>query len=844
MDWLVRRCTENLLISVTLCFIAGASAAFSWAQSLTEQQLTIFVVPLLLVLTVFPLCLGRCSRSLATLPLFFLIGFFHIYQALQPVSDPNHIAGLISDPTKVTLIGRILTMAENNGERTRFELDCESLLLHDRKQQSQFQPVRGKLLLSIQGSIDPQFSPGKKIMAMATVGRIRNYQTPGAFDYRLQMATKSIFCSGWIQSPREILPVAEPYRSTWRNLRFFPERVRQRTADFLDTHFDREIAGLYQALLIGSMVNISPQLMESFKENGCFHVLSISGLHLSLLGLFCVSLFAFLLKRSTWLLLHTHVPTLALLLTAPILLLYTFIAGFNIPAIRALATALLVLFAVVQRRQSCVIHLIAAAALIVLAISPLALLTASFQLSFAAVLAINLVYPRLPLLIARRDKAPRKNHLLVKSLRILQSMLYVSLAATAGTLPILLYHFNRFSLIGPVMNLFIEPLLCLWTLPCGLLAIPLIPILPDLAHLLFQIGRPGILLSVWLTEAVAGFPYASIWAITPTILEIILFFLIFFLLLRPHKTFRQLSLVLGLLLLLIGSFTSSLWHRGNNREVSVSFLDVGQGTSTLMQLPDGTNILIDGGGYQAESFDPGQNLIAPFLWRKRIWRIDDLIITHPHGDHYNGLGFIAAHFRPQHLIVNGDNGEEQAYSLLLKAAHREGAIIQTVMAGDILRQGHDLVFKCVGMHGLLENTAAWSTNDRSLVLQLRYGARSFLFPADISFPSENKLMQHDDDFRSDVLLAPHHGSRTSAGEEFLTAVSPSLIVVSASPQRQGILPDPEHLHQWQQRKILTLITAQTGTITCRTDGRLLQISAFNGGKYFFDEVNRRLVQER
>ena len=844
MDWLVRRCTENLLISVTICFIAGASAASCFAHPLSEQPLILFVIPLLLIPAILVLCLGRQVRPLATLPFFFLIGFFHTHLALQPVSDPNHIASIISGPAKVTLIGRILTMAENNGERTRFELDCESLLLHDNTQQSTFQPARGKVLLSVQGAIDPQFLPGKKIMAMATVDRIRNYQTPGAFNYRLQMATKSIFCSGWVQSPREILPVGEPSRSAWHDLPFLPEQVRQQTADFLDTHFDREVAGLYQALLIGSMVNISPQLMEAFKENGCFHVLSISGLHLSLLGLFSVALFTFLLKRSTWLLLHTHVPTLALVLTAPILLLYTFIAGFNIPAIRALVTALLVLFAVVLRRQRSLIHLIAAAALIVLALTPLALFTASFQLSFAAVLAINLVYPRLPLFITQQERSAQEEHPLVKPLRFLQSMLYVSLAATAGTLPILLYHFNRFSLIGPVMNLFIEPLLCLWALPCGLLAIPLIPILPDLAHLFFQIGQPGILLTVWLAEAVAGFPYASIWTITPTIPEIVLYFLILFLLLRPHKTIRQLALAFGLTLLLTGSFTLSLWHPDKGRLLSISFLDVGQGTSTLVQLPDGTNILIDGGGYQTEQFDPGQSLIAPFLWRNRIWRLDDLIITHPHQDHYNGLPFVSAHFRPQRLIVNGEKGEEPAYGVLLNAIRKEGATIQTATAGDVLHQDRNLNLQCVGMNGLLETGTAWSTNDRSLVLRLHYGAHSFLFPADVGIASEHRLLQHGDNLRSEVLLAPHHGSRTSTGAEFLAAVNPALVVVSAGQRSQGTLPAPEHLSLWRQKKILALITAEAGTITCRTDGRLLRTSSFGGDSYLFDESSREFVRER
>ncbi|WP_028319373.1 DNA internalization-related competence protein ComEC/Rec2 [Desulfobulbus elongatus] len=837
VDGLVRRCTDNLLVSVTVCFLAGASTAAClppWPADLEPPPVlaaALFVLPLLAFVLI------RRLRPLAALPLFFLTGLLHTHGALQPVADPHHVATLITAPTKVTLIGRMLTMAEDNGERTRWDLDSEALLRHDSAGPGEFRPVRGKVRLSVPGAIDPHFVPGTKIMVMATLDRIRNYQTPGAFDYRLQMAAQHIFCSGWVHSPREILPVAEPLRSGWRDLLFVPEQIRQKAAGFLAARFDRDVAGLFQALLVGSTVNVAPHLVEAFKDNGTFHVLSISGLHLSLLGVFCVAMFTWLLKRSTWLLLHIHVPTLALVLTAPVLLFYTFIAGFNVPAVRSLATALLVLFAVVVRRQRTLIHLIAAAALIVLALTPLALFTPSFQLSFAAVLAINLIYPRLPLFLPPEATPSRFPPWLMRAFRVLQSMLYVSLAATAGTLPILLYHFNRFSLIGPVMNLLIEPLLCLWALPCGLLALPMIPLFPDLAQLLFQIGRAGIELTIWLAEAVAGFPYASLWTITPTPTEIALYFLVLFLLLHPRRTGPRLALALGLALLLTGSFTRSLWLRENKPEVTVSFLDVGQGSSALVRLPDGTTMLIDGGGTQSTRFDPGQSLIGPFLWRQRIWRLDDLVISHPHQDHYNGLPFVAARFRPQRVFVNGDGGEEPSYEQLLRTVRSQGGVVRVARAGEVLRQERDLKVVCLGMNDLLDRTSSWSTNDRSLVVRLQYGARSFLFPGDIGSASENRLIWAAASVQSDVLLAPHHGSRTSSGEPFLEAVAPAVIVVSAGQRRQNVLPAPEHLATWRQKKIPVLITGQTGTITARTDGQDMQISTYAGESLRFDGEN-------
>ena len=276
MDRLVRLCTDNLLFSVALCYIIGASCAFWLNRPLTELPTTAFGLAMMAGCLLLAMVLGNRFRPLATLPFFMLAGLLHTHGALQPITDPHHLATLISRPIKTTLVGRIATMAENNGERTRFELDCESVLIHEASRQATFQPVHGTVLLSIRGAIDPQFVPGAKIMVIATVDRIRNYQTPGVFDYRVQMAVRSIFCTGWIQSPQEMRPVADPWDSAWHAVLYRPEQIRQQTADFLLRHLPSDIAGLYQALLIGSMVNVPANIMEAFKENGCFHILSNS----------------------------------------------------------------------------------------------------------------------------------------------------------------------------------------------------------------------------------------------------------------------------------------------------------------------------------------------------------------------------------------------------------------------------------------------------------------------------------------------------------------------------------------------------------------------------------------
>ncbi|MCI5122881.1 MAG: ComEC/Rec2 family competence protein, partial [Candidatus Electrothrix sp. AUS4] len=288
------------------------------------------------------------------------------------------------------------------------------------------------------------------------------------------------------------------------------------------------IAGTYQVLLVGNRAGVPDEIQEQFKATGTMHLLAISGLHMSLLALMVGTILGWLLKRSEQILLRTHVPTLAALLTLPILLGYSFIAGMNTPVLRAFIMTLVLFAALILRRQRSLLNLLAAAALVVLLRNPLSLFTASFQLSFSAVASLLLFLPRI-LPVFSEDHPAKKTGAEQRSwpIRLWQDVilpaLLVSLVASLGTLPFALLHFHRFSLIGPVMNLLVEPLLCFWALPWGLVAVPCLFIAPEMAIILLKIGGLGIEAGHYCTALGAGLPLASIWTITPTAAEILVY---------------------------------------------------------------------------------------------------------------------------------------------------------------------------------------------------------------------------------------------------------------------------------------------------------------------------------
>ncbi|MCI5126379.1 MAG: ComEC family competence protein, partial [Candidatus Electrothrix sp. AR5] len=415
---------RNIFLLATLAFLLGIvfahSPPFVFADFLTERLL-IGAVLVLAGSAIFLYLKSKTSSLLSLLlilPIFFLLGNLALLHQAKQAQAPHaqingHIATLLRERNQVThqvthqvtLVGVLNTMVEESvfqrdGQEvivSRFEIQAEDVLLHNNvhNKQTNWQPVYGRVRLSMQGRADA-LQPGMTLLIPAKVGPIVNFKTPGVFDYQGYLAAKDIFISGWVIGERiTVLKDQEKvgHSTTIRSLYFLPEQVRQRVTRFLRDNLPRPIAGTYQALLVGSRAGVPEEIQEHFKATGTMHLLAISGLHMGLLALMVGAIISWLLKRSEQLLLRTHVPTLTLLVTLPILFGYSFIAGMNTPVLRALIMTLVLFTALMLRRQHSLPHLLTTAALIVLTCNPLTLFTASFQLSFSAVAALILFLP-------------------------------------------------------------------------------------------------------------------------------------------------------------------------------------------------------------------------------------------------------------------------------------------------------------------------------------------------------------------------------------------------------------------------------------------------------------------
>jgi competence protein ComEC len=680
--------------------------------------------------------------------------------------------------------------------------------------------------------------PGDLFVVRASIGPVPSYGVPGAFDYHEYLASQGIHVSGWIRSPALIMEIHRLAALPWgERIRYLPEAIRYRLSRFLATSLPPHQVGVYQAILLSGLANLSPKVMEDFKASGSFHILSISGLHMALVSLCFTYIFSWLLKRSEWVLLHLPATKVAALLSLIPLTLYALIAGFNPPVVRSLVMVSVFVFALLVDRQWSLPNNIAIAAFLLLALNPALLFTASFQLTFVAVASIVLFAPILAKIIGQ--KATNEMSYALKVWLWLKkwalASLLVSLVASLGTAPILAYQFNRISLISPLSTLLIEPFLCLWSLMLGLAACLLVGF-PSFAKLLLDLGGIGIDISLAIVDRCARIPWSSVWVPTPAMTSVIAWYGVMFLLVYGGKLSRRATVFLGMVCLMLVAIPF-LPVRENRLESVVTVLDVGQGSAIVIELPNREVILIDGGRKQSPSvtgMDVGENLIAPFLWHKRITRLSMIVCTHPDDDHYNGIPFILAQFKPRILWVNGYDSDEKSYLQMLELANELHIETKVPTEGMILMQSEGAMLSALtgGQSRSIESTEGvdkkkgLSRNDQSLVLRFTHGQTSFLLPSDIEKETENALLgslQHN--LKTDVLVAAHHGSATSSSEGFLKAVAPRYVVISAGQNQAGHFPAPETMIRLKKLDSTILNTADQGSLFFKSDGKDIRVQS-------------------
>jgi len=377
------------------------------------------------------------------------------------------------------------------------------------------------------------------------------------------------------------------------------------------------------------------------------------------------------------------------------------------------------------------------------------------------------------------------------------------------TAPVMAVHFDALAPMAIVANPVVVPLFGAAVLGPGLLAAVLAPFWCDGAAALFAAAgwlvRPGLA----LTWVLGGSLAAPLPVPRPNWLEVLACYaLVGAWCARRHGTWRRVAA--AALLLLAGDAAWWTWERWAPGRLRVAFLDVGQGDAAVIELPDGSVLVVDAGGFPGSDFDTGRAVVEPYLRSRKIARLDVLVMSHAHPDHAAGLPRLIERFRPREFWWAGVGGEGAAWRAVERALARSGVRVRSLRRGDLPLLAADTV-------AVLHPPRRWSDatlNDSSLVLAVRSAGIGLLLTGDVERRGEALLGAATpvEASATDVLKVPHHGSRTSSTPKWLATVRPRLAVVSVGADNPYGLPAPEVLARYEALGACVLRTDTCGTV--------------------------------
>jgi len=726
---------------------------------------------------------------------------------------------------KVILEGTILNPESITEDRSRFDVLVESVFINQ-----EIIPLREKASVTVYNNI-VDLDPGQRIRFPASLKPFKNFNNPGRYDYEATMSQRGFSCIASVSDGRYIVPMGQGRLDLIMKAM---EAVRGPIRKFIINNLSPINQAVYRALILGEMQGIGNDVRESFNVTGLGHVLSVSGLHVGLVAIVSFALFRFLFSLSYRLTLRTDIRKITALITCLSVFAYTFIAGFQVSANRSMIMAITYLLSIVVGREKDHWSTLALAAIIVLSLDPNDLFNISFQLSFIAVIGIFWLSPEIYRLIKTTFNDLGRGNILSRVYIYFSGLLIISLSAVIFSLPVTTYYFHRISVIAVPINLITEPILGLWILPIGLLSIVFLPFSYPFSCLILKIGSYGLDWMMNIIRFWSHFSWASFWAVTPNPFEIGLYYgIIFFLIFTLKKRNWAKIGLLAALVISVCDISYWIYDTRFNPNLRVTYIDVGQGNSALIQFPGSKRLLLDGGGYASGAFDTGRMVVAPFLFYSKIHRIDYLVLSHPHPDHLNGMNFIAEHFDPKEFWYNGQNVKTPEFIELINTV---GANNTKILLPDDLSKGIEIAgVKIELYHPLIAvesrdtdtSKEDSGTNNNSLVLKISYKGKSFLFPGDIQSQGEEVVVSNaGPDLKSDILLVPHHGSKYSSTMPFLQAVRPEISVISCGKGNSFGFPHAETVKKLQEMGSEIIRIDESGAVQFKVGADGLKIKRF------------------
>lgn len=614
----------------------------------------------------------------------------------------------------------------------------------------------------------------------------------GGFSYQTWLNSKKVSGTGYVinhQDNRVLSP-----KVTVR------QQLFSRYQKLLPEH---ELAPLLLALGFGSRSELKQALWQVLQNTGTGHLIAISGLHIGLVATssyFLIMLLVRVLPISLFLSPHQfqkmNIRYFAIGLSMVLALIYGYLAGFSLPTIRALLMLSLYWVARLLAIRISVKRWLLITLFLLTLTTPFSLFTASFWLSVYAVTIIFLCLWRFKRFISTGSTL----------WRFIKGLIVIQLSLTLMLLPISAVFFQQISVVALFANIFAVPWMSFLTIPFCLLSVLLMPLSESLSQFCIFLCVESLQIIWHYLSYLSNQSWATVMLTSFDVQRLVLVGLLglYFLFFQAKPTFndKHVATMLCCLMLMVSLSSFKQWRHTDHASIKESLeiktveppndwqvivFDVGQGLSILIKHQHKA-ILYDTGASYASGFNMVDAVVLPYLQHAGIKQLDKVIISHSDNDHAGGLATLQQSIPINELIFN----------------------VNKEQTSGICQQGKSFYWQGLTFEMLWPEKIVAKENDDSCVVLISDGKHKVLLTGDISKKVEAKLMQQYPALRADILVVPHHGSKTSSSEAFIRQLSPTLAINSAGFLNRWRMPVAEVTKRYQKNNVQLVNSAETG----------------------------------
>ena len=633
---------------------------------------------------------------------------------------------------------------------------------------------------------EEQIRIGMFLRVCGKLEEIPGPRNPGEFDSKQYYACRKIY---YQMKDGEVCDKSTGYSYFGQ----FLQEIRQKAGTILNEAAG-SYAGIFQAMILGERGNLDAETKMQYQMAGIMHILAISGLHISFVGM---GFFRLLKKAGAG-------NGVAGAVSAFLIYAYGIVTGGSVSAMRAVGMFLVLVGAGIAGRSYDLLSAMALSAIVLLLDAPAYLYNVSFLLSFGAVIGIGALTPEICSLLNLKKKTAKS--------------LAGSVIVWLITLPIALHAYGEVSLAGVILNLLVLPTSGI-VLASGIFALPVGIFVIEIAERVVFPGKCVLFFYEKLCEVVGWIPHSTWIAGSPQLWQCVVYYVMLGVAFTGVKWGKKAASVA----LVIFAVVFLGYHSRNG--LAITCLDIGQGDCCVLKMPGGENFLIDGGSSNKKNTAVYQ--ILPYLKNQGIAILDGIFVSHTDQDHISGIEELLelcaqklTTVRVKNLILPDWDTTGGEYEKLKMLAEQTGIRVQTVREGNLLKTKEAQIEILAPENGADGN----DTNEDGMVMKVHFGKFRGLFTGDIGAETEKKLLDSMEDV--DFLKVAHHGSKYSTCQGFLDIVSPEIAVISCSAKNTYGHPSADTIKRLEDCGAQVEYTMKNGAITVQTDGAGIWLDRF------------------